>query len=119
MWLTDILDTFRGGFRRPSIRDRAHQRIFCELPAQLILSERSVSLSGLLIEVSRGGALFREASRYILDRKKASVVLVIGNLELPGTIVNVRSVGYGIRFERMLSEDLLAHLAGDKVSTAA
>lgn len=91
-------------FGRPSIRDRRYERFNCEVRAELFFPEKNISLHGMLIEASRGGAQFREASRYILDRRKANVILKAGSFELGGTIVNVRSSGYGVRFEELLTE---------------
>ena len=97
--------------KRPSIRDRRFERISVETPAELVFTERRFSISGMVIELSQGGALFREATRYILDRKRALVVLRIGPHEFPGVIVNVRPVGYGILFDAPVSQDTIMEIA--------
>ena len=104
---------------RPSIRNRRYQRIACEQMAELNIPDRRITLYGMVIEVSRGGALFREASRFILDRRRESVILRAAGLEIPGTIVNVRNVGYGIRFNQEIDEDTIARLADARDMKAA
>lgn len=96
---------------RPSSRDRRYQRIASERPAQLFFTDRQFSVPGMIMELSRGGALFREASDYILDRRRASVALRVGGHELRGVIVNVRPAGYGIRFDEPVSEDVVSELS--------
>ena len=104
---------------RPSISDRRFQRLACEQVAELHLPDRRISLNGMIIEISKGGALFREASRFILDRKRERVVLRVAGLELTGRIVNVRSVGYGISFDQEVDEDTIARIVDGRVVTAA
>ena len=99
---------------RPSIRDRKFQRVACEQIAELYLPDRRLSLHGMLVEVSKGGALFREASRYILDRRRARVVVRAAGLEVPGVIVNVRDVGYGVHFDTPIDETTIAQLADQR-----
>lgn len=104
---------------RPSVRNRRHQRVPIETAAELYFPDRRYGVSGMLIEMSRGGALFREASRYIMDRNRASVVLRFGGHELTGVIVNVRPVGYGILFDELLSEDTVMEIAAAASEIAA
>jgi hypothetical protein len=104
---------------RPSIRNRQFQRVACEQVAELTFPDKRITLSGMVIEASRGGALFREGSRYILDRRREDVILKAAGLEFPGTIVNVRNVGYGIRFNQEIDEDTIARLAESRELKAA
>lgn len=105
-----MLNSLASMWKRPSIRDRRFQRFAAELPAELFFTDRDFALSGMLIEISRGGALFREATPYILDRKRASVVLRACGLEIPGVIANVRASGYGIRFSTPLIDNTVAEI---------
>jgi hypothetical protein len=114
----NMFDFLNSLFKRPSIRDRRFQRVFVEAQAELYFTERKFSIHGMTIELSCGGALFREASRYILDRRQASVLLRIGRYELPGVIVNVRPSGYGILFDAPISEDVVAEIAGQVADAA-
>jgi hypothetical protein len=76
-------------FKGPSARNRAFQRHSCALRAALLLPEKALSLDGAVTEISRGGALYREASRYILDRRHSPVVIELPGVRLAGVIVNV------------------------------
>jgi hypothetical protein len=96
--------------KRPSIRDRRFRRVSIEAPAELYFTERKYSITGMVIEISQGGALFREATRYIMDRRRALVVLRLAGQEFPGVIVNVRSTGYGILFDAPVSDDTIAEI---------
>lgn len=96
---------FGNLFGKPGAGNRRHERLACEKRAELYLTDRLVSIHGMVIEMSRSGALFREAARYILERRDTPVLLRIGGLEFSGTIVNSRSAGYGILFDRTLSDE--------------
>jgi hypothetical protein len=113
-----MFDFLNSLFKRPSIRDRRFQRVLIETPAELHFTERQFSVLGMAIELSSGGALFREASPYILDRRQAKVLLRVGNYDLPGTIVNVRPSGYGILFDAPISEDAVAEISGHLADAA-
>lgn len=97
--------------KRPTIRNRRYVRTPVEARAELYFTERRYGIVGMVMELSRGGALFREASKFIMDRKLAAVILRVGGHEFAGVIVNVRPVGYGILFDEPLSEDTIAEIA--------
>lgn len=105
--------------KRPSIRDRRFSRVMIHARAELYFVERKFSIGGMVIEMSQRGALFREASEYIMDRNQAAVIVRIGREEFPGVIVNVRSAGYGILFDGPVSEDTIAELAMLSTENAA
>ncbi|WP_460449296.1 PilZ domain-containing protein [Alsobacter sp. SYSU BS001988] len=94
-------------FRRASARNRAFPRHPCALRASLLLPEKALSLDGVVTELSRGGALYREASRYILDRRGSPVVIELPGVALAGIIVNVSPAGYGVRLDDVMDDDLL------------
>ena len=96
--------------KRPSIRDRRFRRVAIEAPAELYFTERKFSITGMVMEISQGGALFREATRYIMDRRRSLVVLRLAGQEFPGVIVNVRATGYGILFDAPVSEDTIVEI---------
>lgn len=91
---------------------RAHQRHPCVLVAELQIPEKNYKLDGMVIEVSRGGIRFREASTYILDRRGTHAVVLLGGGEFPGTIVNVDTSGYGIKLDALIPDDEVARLVG-------
>lgn len=104
----DFINTL---LNRPNIRNRRFQRVAVEARAELFFTERRYGIDGMLIELSQGGALFREASKFVLDRKYATVILRVAGHEFPGVIVNVRPAGYGILFDAPLSEETIAEIA--------
>ncbi len=99
--------SFLGRLRRGGIRNRVFARFDCDIRAELVLPDKALSLDGIVTEISRGGVKYREASSWILDRRGQSVVVRLPWVDLRGTIVNVSSTGYGIRFDRLLAEEAL------------
>jgi|SRR5450755_1353881 hypothetical protein len=87
---------------------RVYKRYNCCIISKLILLERGVPLDGLTVDISVGGALFREATKYILNRQGMEVVLELGDLKLDGTITFVSAKGYGVRFLDVLDEAKIA-----------
>jgi hypothetical protein len=86
---------------------RRHERYSCCSVATLLIVDRGVELEGLVLEGSIGGLLFREASTFVFDRSGAAVRVHVAGLSLAGTIVNVRSRGYGIRLNHALNQEEL------------
>lgn len=101
---------FRWFRRGPSRAMRQHERHACCIQGALHIRERNYRIEGLILEVSRGGVLFREASRFILDRVGTVVTVQTADVNAPGTIVNVRPAGYGIRFDNLLDDTLVDDL---------
>lgn len=99
-----------SAFQRGGVLKRAHPRHACRMAAELEMPEKALVLEGMLLEISRSGALFREASRYILDRRGAKVSLHVAGLALSGSIVNVLPMGYGIRLDQLVDEADLGDL---------
>jgi hypothetical protein len=96
--------------RQAGAHDRVHERHNCRTMAKLDISNHGTTLDGMMLEVSRGGALFREASSYILDRYGCTVTLNLPGFARAATIVNVRSEGYGLRWAIPLTGEELAEL---------
>jgi len=97
-----MLPKFQFMMRRPNAGNRAFERHDCMLMAHLFMPEKAFQIDGLLVEISRGGALFREASTYILDRRNMSVLVRFLDREYPAVIVNVLPKGYGLRWSELL-----------------
>jgi hypothetical protein len=100
-----VFDRFRS-----KSRHRAYPRHPCCAVATLLLVDKGIELEGLTLELSRGGALFREACSFILQRNGAPVTLRLPDAALPGLVVNTRTEGYGVRFEKVMEPDMLEHL---------
>ncbi|MCA0422354.1 MAG: hypothetical protein LCH61_03360 [Proteobacteria bacterium] len=92
---------------------RAHMRHPCCLVAELLIAEKGFRIDGLVIEASRGGIRFREASRFVLDRRGITVVVIIGESQYPGTIVNVGNNGYGIKLDTLISDEEVERLVAN------
>jgi len=83
-----------------------------------VLTEKMVSYEGRLINLSRGGAMFRPRLAYLMNRRGDAVQVQIGGLALAGEIVATTPLGFGIRFERPLSDAELDHLLAQTTAAA-
>jgi hypothetical protein len=77
------------------------------IPSGLLLIGRSYDLVGVVHEISQGGALFREASDFILDRNGTRAELKLPELTVSVVIVASRASGYGVRFIHELPDETL------------
>jgi hypothetical protein len=84
---------------------RRHERFPCCVIALLNLDDRDLALDGLVTEISQGGVLFRPASHFILDRRGAKVTVRFAEDEIAGSIVNVKTHGYGIEFDETITAE--------------
>jgi hypothetical protein len=96
--------------RKSTVHDRVHERMPCCTIAKLDVVNHDTTLDGLLLELSRGGALFREASQFVLDRRGDPVILRVAGFSRAATIVNVRPEGYGLRWATPISDEDLQEL---------
>jgi hypothetical protein len=90
-------------FTGPSKRDkkgfsRRHSRYECVVIGTMRVIEIGAEFDGALVEVSRGGCTFRQASLYVLDRMGETVVIHTEFFDVEGRIRSVRPEGYGIQF---------------------
>lgn len=90
---------------KPASWVRRHERFGCCVVAVMDVIDKDVPIDGLVTEISQGGLLFRPASSFIFDRRGSAVIVRFGDDEVKGSIVNVKSVGYGIRFDEELSPE--------------
>ena len=86
---------------------RRYSRHECFVIGSLVLPERRLELDGAVMEISIGGALFRPATRFILDRTGEDCFVCFNELRVPGRIMATRSDGYGIRLMRDLEGDFV------------
>jgi hypothetical protein len=105
-----MLEKFRSMMKRPNAGNRAFERHDCMLMAHLFMPEKEFEIDGLLVEISRGGALFREASTYILDRRNMPVMVRFLDREYPAVIVNVSPKGYGLRWSQLLPAEAVQNV---------
>ncbi|MCZ8182509.1 MAG: hypothetical protein O9322_06030 [Beijerinckiaceae bacterium] len=75
----------------------------CCVVAVLILTDRSLALDGLVLEIAEDCLIFRQGSRYIFDRTEAEVVVRFGEHELRGRIIETSAKGYLVELQDLLS----------------
>lgn len=91
-------------FRRKKT-DRQYTRHACCIPGSISLAERGYDIEGLIVEISRGGMLFRPATRYILDRTGTEIIVTFATYKHAARIVHTREFGYGIRLNTALEQE--------------
>lgn len=75
----------------------------CCVVAVLILTDRSLALDGLVLEISEDSLVFRQGSSYIFDRTDAEVTVRFGDHELRGRIIKTSKQGYLIDMQDSLT----------------
>ncbi len=106
-------------FSRRKMFARADARHDCRIDGEIVLTEKMVSYEGRLINLSRGGAMFRPRLAYLMNRRGDAVQVSAAGLALVGEIVATTPLGFGVRFERPLSDAELAHLLAHTAVAAA
>jgi hypothetical protein len=84
--------------RRNQAFSRRHSRYDCVVVGVMRVIEIGAGFDGALIEVSRGGCTFRQASMFVLDRIGETVSIYTEFFEVEGRIRSVRPEGYGVQF---------------------
>lgn len=77
---------------------RRHSRHECVVIGTMKVIDIGAEFDGALVEVSRGGCTFRQASMFILDRLGEAVRIHTEFFDMEGRIRSVRTEGYGIQF---------------------
>jgi len=105
-------------FRRKPAFARADVRHACQIDGEIVLTEKMASYEGRLVNLSLGGAMFRPRLAYLMNRRGIAVHVQACGLALAGEIVATTPLGFGIRFEKPLSDDELAHLLAHSMAAA-
>lgn len=84
---------------------RKYDRHDCSFISKMVFLDTSAKLEGIVNEISQGGAIFRPAQSYILERKGETIGLELNGVSVSGTIVTTRSFGYAIKFFKDLKEE--------------
>ncbi|MBL1240333.1 MAG: hypothetical protein COB13_000670 [OCS116 cluster bacterium] len=84
---------------------RKYERIDCSFVSQMVFLDTSAKLDGIVNEISQGGAIFRPAQSYILQRQGETIGLELNGISVSGTIITTRSFGYAIKFFKDLSQE--------------
>lgn len=104
-----IRDILRNGaLKIPFLQPRyvrRHKRYGCCIVAAMHMTERHFEVEGVILEISQGGLMFRQASRYIMNRSSELVSIRFEGLVLSGVIVNVSSQGYGVLLDEEMTAD--------------
>jgi len=86
---------------------RRHRRHACVLIGTMKVIEIGAEFDGALLEVSRGGCTFRQASMFLLDRVNEVVLVHTEFFEIEGRIRALRPDGYGIQFFGEIEENVV------------
>lgn len=84
---------------------RAFERHKCQIDTSLMLIDRMTSFEGRIIDISRGGAMFRPKLAYIMHRQDTPVCMQLGAEELFGHIISTSPMGFSVRFDDALDEE--------------
>ena len=97
-------------FRRKQIFARSAERRVCQIDCELILTDSTVTYEGRLINISAGGAMFRPRLSYLMIRRDVAVELRAGQTVIAGEIITTTPAGFGIRFEGVQDERIVAEV---------
>ena len=86
---------------------RRHSRFDCVLISSMKVIEIGAEFDGAIVELSRGGCTFRQASMFALDRIGQSVLIHNEFFETEGRIRAVRPEGYGVQFFNTIEESII------------
>ncbi len=98
---------------------RRHNRYDCVVIGTMKVIEIGAEFDGALLELSRGGCTFRQASMFALDRLNELVLIHTEFFEAEGRIRAVRPDGYGVQFFSEIEEAVIDRVVqeyGFKVS---
>jgi hypothetical protein len=83
---------------------RAFERFQCNIDVTMLCAPRMSSLNGRLIDVSKGGGMFRPCLSYLMDRRGTEGFIVVADMKLHVRIVRTLPKGYALQFVDILSD---------------
>ena len=86
-------------------RPRQFERFACCIPATIRVDGTNYEREGLILELSAGGLLFREATHFLLAIQGVGADIQFLDRRVRGTIVNTQERGYGIKLTAILDEE--------------
>lgn len=102
--------------KESGIAQRRYKRFPCSTVGVFTITNRSISLEGMVTEISKNGVKFRPASVFLLDRKGVSITIAFEEFQFSGKVVATRSDGYGIAlFEEIEDKDLQGFLSRQRI----
>jgi hypothetical protein len=84
---------------------RAFERHKCNIDVTMLCAPRMTNLSGRMIDISRGGGMFRPCLTYLMERSGAEGYIVVADMKIHVRIVRTFPCGYAIQFVDTLSEE--------------
>jgi PilZ domain len=92
---------------------RRHNRFDCVVIGTMKVIDIGAEFDGALLELSRGGCTFRQASMFVLDRLNESVLIHTEYFEAEGRIRAVRADGYGVQFFTEVDEAIIDRVVAE------
>jgi hypothetical protein len=92
---------------------RRHNRHECVVIGTMKLIEIGAEFDGALLEISRGGCTFRQASMFVLERANETVLIHTEFFEIEGRIRAVRPEGYGVQFFGEVEDGVIDRIIAD------
>jgi len=92
---------------------RRHNRFDCVVIGTMKVIDVGAEFDGALLELSRGGCTFRQASMFVLDRLNESVLIHTEFFEAEGRIRAVRADGYGVQFFNEVDEAVVDRIVAE------
>jgi PilZ domain len=92
---------------------RRHNRFDCVVIGTMKVIDIGAEFDGALLELSRGGCTFRQASMFVLDRLNESVLIHTEYFEAEGRIRAVRADGYGVQFFNEVDEAIIDRVVAE------
>ena len=109
--MTDIITPSISANTHPRFPSLSNRRLPpCFISAELMLADSGVPLEGVVMTLEPAGALFRECTTYLLDRRKQRATLRLGAEERTCTIKRTTKRGYIVRFDEPLSTSIVDDL---------
>jgi hypothetical protein len=95
-------------------RERNFQRAFerhrCTLDVTMLCAPRMTSLNGRMIDISRGGGMFRPCLTYLMDRRGSEGYILAADQKIHVRIVRTLARGYALQFVDILTEEQLTQI---------
>lgn len=92
---------------------RRHSRLECVVIGTMKVIDIGAEFDGALLELSRGGCTFRQASMFVLDRVGEAVLVRTEMFEMEGRIRAVRPEGYGVQFFGEVTDDVIDRIVAE------
>jgi hypothetical protein len=92
---------------------RRHSRHECVVIGTMKVIDIGAAFDGALLELSRGGCTFRQASLFVLDRVSEAVLVRTEFFEMEGRIRAVRPEGYGVQFFGEIADDVIDRIVAE------